>query len=194
MKTVTFLLALALGSASLHAAVVECDAKQLTIASNALIEARLISKNVAKLLRDGEATAAKKLTTWTGAVNSAQAAQMAQRLETISNAALSVTFKCDNQTSLKRPTYARVLAANAFEVILGSFFWTAPETGFSSRPGVLVHEISHFYLTGHALDPDKSKYGTAPALELAKKQPHMAIQNAENIEYYTESTAYKLSP
>lgn len=193
MKAVTTILALALAIAlpavSLRAAVVECDAQQRTIAGHALTEAKLISKNVAVSLRDGDAATAIKLTTWVGAVNSAQAATVADRLDKISAAAIGVTFKCDNQTPLKRPTYARVLAANAFEIILGTLFWTSPETGFSSKPGTLVHELSHFYLTGHALDPEKGKYGTKPALELARTQPHLAIQNAENIEYFTESVA-----
>lgn len=194
MKTALLFLVLILSAGSLHAAVVECDAQQRAIAVHSLTEAKLISRNTAKSLRDGDASTAAKLTTWVGAVNSAEASAVALRLDNISAASVNVTFKCDNQTPLIRPTYARVLAANAFEIILGSLFWTAPETGFSSRPGTLVHELSHFYLTGHALDPAKNKYGTKPALELAKTKPHLAIQNAENIEYFTESVAYKLSP
>jgi len=188
------ILVFTLSAGLVHAEVVECDAQQLAIADHALTEARLISKSAAKLLKDGDPATATLLTTWVGAVNSAQALGVAERLEKISAAALSVTFKCDNLTPLKRPTYARVLAANAFEITLGSLFWDAPEIGFSSKPGTLVHELSHFYLTGHALDPEQSKYGTGPALDLAKTQPHLAIQNAENIEYFTESVAYKLSP
>lgn len=47
-----FFLAAATCAGSLHAAVVDCDAQQRTMAGHALTEARLISRNVAKLLRD----------------------------------------------------------------------------------------------------------------------------------------------
>ena len=71
----------------------------------------------------------------------------------------------------------------------GQFFKTS-NTGWDSRPGVLVHEVSHFKIVG---DTDDIVYGRVGARELAKDSPLQTVNNADNFEYFAESVYFNLS-
>jgi peptidyl-Lys metalloendopeptidase len=102
-----------------------------------------------------------------------------------------VTFFCSVRSDAQLGDYyAYVLPDNSFAIVLGAFFWTAPDKGFSSKPGVIIHEMSHFYLVGASKDP--KIYGTVEARNLAISNPSEARKSAENFEYFVEAVA--LSP
>jgi len=63
---------------------------------------------------------------------------------------------------------------------------SSPATGYDSKMGVLVHEISHAV----AYTEDFA-YGQKKCLKLAKKSPPKALRNADNYEYYVESLNLK---
>lgn len=73
---------------------------------------------------------------------------------------------------------------------MGRFFFGAGEAGFSSKAGILLHEISHFTLAGATRNP--KIYGTEEAKMLATTNPNAARMNAENYEYFVESVALDL--
>ncbi len=50
--------------------------------------------------------------------------------------------------------------------------------------GVIVHEMTHFRLTGDTTD---QQYGKSAARALAKKDPSIARQTASNYHYYAQS-------
>ena len=60
-------------------------------------------------------------------------------------------------------------------------FWGAPMTGVDTKPGTLIHEMSHV-LSG----TDDWAYGQSEAHTLAVNNPALAIDNADNHEYYGE--------
>jgi peptidyl-Lys metalloendopeptidase len=104
----------------------------------------------------------------------------------------SVTFRCAVKTDIRLgDVYAYVDPNNSFNVVLGAFFFNSPDTGFCSKPGILVHEISHFTLAGATKDP--KTYGPAEALSLARSSPEDAQHNAENFEYFVEALVFQLS-
>ncbi len=63
-------------------------------------------------------------------------------------------------------------------------FFRARMTGFDSRWGILVHEVSHLVAgtRDHA-------YGRRSAMALAANEPARAAQNADNFEYFVETLA-----
>lgn len=68
-------------------------------------------------------------------------------------------------------------------------FWTLPFSGMDSKIGTLIHEFSH----GRG-DTDDHAYGTAKCLNLAISRPDLAIDNADNYEYFAEEQLGHLNP
>lgn len=60
-------------------------------------------------------------------------------------------------------------------------FWVIPLSGMSSQIGVLVHEASHFKSNGGCAD---YLYGQDDCRLLAKKEPNLAVDNAESHMYF----------
>jgi peptidyl-Lys metalloendopeptidase len=84
-------------------------------------------------------------------------------------------------------TYAFVYPGDKTHTIyLCSLFWAAPPGlhQMESKPGVLVHEASHFSDVAKTSD---IAYGAQPCRDLAKKNPDNAVKNADNYEYFVES-------
>ncbi len=61
-------------------------------------------------------------------------------------------------------------------------FFAARDGGFDSRPGIVVHEVSHV-----AIRTRDIAYSPPRAAQLAKDDPMAAMNNADNYEYFVES-------
>ena len=61
-------------------------------------------------------------------------------------------------------------------------YFVSPATGYDSKLGTLVHELSHAVAY-----TEDFEYGQEDCLYLARKFPIIAIMNADNYEYYIES-------
>ncbi len=79
-----------------------------------------------------------------------------------------------------RPIFA---VANLVQrsVTLCPLFFNARNEGADSRPGVIVHEMTHL-----AAGTGDMAYGRSAALALARKEPDRAALNADNYEYFVE--------
>lgn len=79
-----------------------------------------------------------------------------------------------------RPVYA---IANLVRrsVMLCPLFFNARNEGADSRPGIMVHEMTHL-----AAGTGDMAYGRNAALALARKEPDRAALNADNYEYFVE--------
>lgn len=68
-------------------------------------------------------------------------------------------------------------------VFVGDLFWSAGRTPPDTQAGVILHELSHFLdIAGtgdHAKGPEECE-------ELSMSNPALAVENADNIEYYFE--------
>jgi len=65
-----------------------------------------------------------------------------------------------------------------------SVFWSAPNTlQPDSKPGTIIHEVSHFY---NCIGNGDYAYGQIGCKNLAYNNPGMAIVNADNYEYFAE--------
>lgn len=183
---------LALASAPASATPIACDAAQLNAAKGAMSEAKKALLLAKKGIDTGDPTAAAHMTKWFGVVNSVQAKQVSDRLVRIIAFTDGATYQCETASIKLGDVYAYVTPDKSFLITLGSFFFTAPTTGFSSKMGTLVHEMSHFVLAGAAKDP--KIYGPDEAVQLAKTSPDSAQNNAENIEYFVESILFRMKP
>lgn len=84
-------------------------------------------------------------------------------------------------------TFAYVYPSDSsFTIYVCGAFWNAPNAvTYDSKPGTLIHEMSHFSVIGKTQD---HTYGTAGAKDLASRNPDNACGNADNHEYFSESS------
>jgi peptidyl-Lys metalloendopeptidase len=81
----------------------------------------------------------------------------------------------------------RSLRTDLGKVYLGLKFFEAPaSTGYDSRLGTLVHEITHLWITGNTNRTSAEVYPKAECLILARTNPVGAQNNAQNYEYFVE--------
>lgn len=79
-----------------------------------------------------------------------------------------------------RPVFA-IANLTRRTVMLCPMFFQARNEGADSRPGVIVHEMTHL-----AAGTGDMAYGRSAALALARKEPDRAALNADNYEYFVE--------
>lgn len=99
------------------------------------------------------------------------------------------TFNCLRHTDAAiGDVYAYVYADDPFVIAVAIPFFEAPTSGFDSQMGILVHELTHFRLTGDTGDHD-FRYGIDAALERARTSPEAALRTADNYMYFVEEIA-----
>jgi peptidyl-Lys metalloendopeptidase len=135
---------------------------------------------------------AVRMKTWFGAQTASEITDVRQILVNEEAFFPGVTFQCPVNNASIEDAYAEVLPDNSFAMEVGPPFFAAPDTGFSSKPGILVHEMSHYLLVGATRDPPNEEYGTTYAKARAISDPGAARKNAENVEYFVEATAFGL--
>lgn len=120
---------------------------------------------------------------WFGAYDAGRYATVTGNFTNIQNAintATPMNFDC---TCTDPGVFAYVYPDSPYDVYLCDAFWSAPATGTDSKPGVLVHEVSHFTVVAGT---DDHAYGQDDAAALASSNPALAIANADNHEYFAE--------
>lgn len=92
-------------------------------------------------------------------------------------------LECNDPPSCKDSRMAYAAAGRALLGLCPAFF-RASMTGFDSRWGILVHEVSHLVAgtRDHA-------YGRRASMALAQSDPARAAENADNYEYFVETLA-----
>ena len=97
----------------------------------------------------------------------------------------SLTFDCAC-TAGSDDTFAYVYPSLHYEINLCPMFWQASITGTDSKAGTLVHELSHFSIVAENTDTEGT-YGQDACQELARQTPYLAVNNADNFEYFAEN-------
>jgi peptidyl-Lys metalloendopeptidase len=90
-----------------------------------------------------------------------------------------VTFDC----TCDEDAYAYVYPDEPYNIHICQVFWRAPDDGYDSTAGTLIHESSHFTVNGGS---DDHVYGIDEGQELAETDPEEAVTNADNIEHFAE--------
>lgn len=116
---------------------------------------------------------------WFGTFEKSRAKHVLRSYQLISKALENViVFNC----GCDRNIYAHVFPGLKLKIHLCKLFWSAPYSGFDSKPGVIIHELSHEVLRGGDF-----RYSVEKAEHLAQNFPWLAVRNADNYEYFAES-------
>lgn len=136
----------------------------------------LVRDAIMKLMRwnMGERSEYKK---WFGALIAANRTYVRNGFIAIQNALFGkITWEKSNN-----PYYASVVPGGPVHIELARLFWKAPALGVNSQAGVFIHELSH-----EAWNTNDWAYGTFNCKALAISNSSLAIDNADNYEYFAE--------
>jgi peptidyl-Lys metalloendopeptidase len=155
-----------------------CSAEQMAVIRAAFAEARTRQRDAtAFLLRNPNH---EHVTLWFG---STPRSVLVQNFQTIA-AGLAreqvFAFQCLHPQSCARGPFAYARTAG---YVLGfcQGFFDARDEGRDSRFGIMIHEVSHA-----ALGTIDAGYGPNAGMKLAREEPHRAVNNADNYEYFVE--------
>ena len=159
-----------------------CSAAQKDTLAQAVVTATAMSDAAFSYLANNPADPAGVYHLWFGEISSSRWDTAKSHFDAISNAfhTQTVTFNC----KCKQNVYAYVYPNRPYEITVCTVFWTAPDSGFDSKGGTLIHEMSHFIVVAGTND---WAYGTTAAQNLASTDPDRALDNADNHEYFAEN-------
>jgi hypothetical protein len=147
-------------------------------------QVRMLQAKAGELQRWGpnERAAFRK---WFGTTDEEARAMIRKRLGILLKVNELYSVRNFRRASPSRPgVFAFVRPADPSKVFLDLAFVKAPRLGENSRAGTITHEMSHFLIAGGTQD---HVYGTAGCKELARKNPRLALNNADNSEFYVEN-------
>jgi hypothetical protein len=167
-----------------------CTGADLELANRAAAQSKAMLDKAIAAIDNPKPADLNRLKTWFGIVDSSAAQKVRQILVKARVHTDGGSYRCAVNTNIKiGDVYAYVRPDQSFVIVLGAFFLNASDTGFNSRPGVLIHEMTHFILAGATKD---TIYGVDGARRLAAQNPAAAQKNADNFEYFVEATAFNL--
>jgi len=124
-------------------------------------------------------------TTWFGAYTAARWNTASGTISNINGLSTAI-FDCGASGCPSSSVYAYVYATDSTHTIyLCNQFWKSGTSGYDTQQGTIVHESSHFNDIGGTQD---YAYGTTAAKNLASSNPNQAVKNADNYEYFGESS------
>lgn len=177
-----------------------CRSTDLTAAEAARHDAEGSLKAIVNYIDGGDTRTADLLKRWFGADDLNARQIVRSTLKRSADWVSSISFYClySNDGTLieelQTPTgsiivdisgdiYAYVNPSDMSRVYLGLRFFEAPASGYDSKLGTVIHEMTHFWLTGNTNDIE---YGKNDCLDLAKNDPDSAQMNADNYQYFVE--------
>ncbi|KAJ6533465.1 peptidyl-Lys metalloendopeptidase [Mycena sp. CBHHK59/15] len=158
-----------------------CSSSEKTQLVNAAAAAQSYV-DAAKAYLTSTTTSSTRWVTWFGTFTTAHHTTVLSHYTKMSaDAYADYTYDCSCTDS---DTYAYVFADEFGTIYLCGVFWEVATTGTDSQGGTLVHESSHFLVTGSTQD---YAYGQTAAKALAKSNTAEAIENADSHEYFAEN-------
>jgi len=163
-----------------------CDTnRQSLIRTSDTNAGSLLSRTQTYLNRGCQATG--NYNTWMGACDSSRFSTVQKNINNVQGRQ-GAGYRVDCAgSSCSASTYAYVYPSDStYTVYVCGAFWNAPTNtcSYDSKPGTIVHEISHFSPVAGTQD---ITYGTTNCQNLAKSNPANAVRNADSHEYLTES-------
>ena len=180
------------------AQVAPCTPEQTKEATAATAKGRNALLKTINALKSNAPLADEKAKIWLGIADAGAKTKLIERLSKMFAATDGVTYRCSNQsTKANHRLFASILPSGRMSMLLGPSFWQAGDSGFDSKAGVMIHEISHLSIAGGAntVAPyEEEIYGRELNLKLAKTLPMKAQNNAESIQLFVEAFFYGLTP
>jgi peptidyl-Lys metalloendopeptidase len=125
-------------------------------------------------------------TTWFGRPSEARYAEVVATLEAAYAliADRGIIFICDPVACRNLTSVFAYVYPNDHKVYLCEQFWRASASlAYNSQPGTLIHEATHFDDVGAT---DDHRYGDVACRGLALAEPDLAVNNADNYEFFVE--------
>ncbi|MEW5941888.1 MAG: M35 family metallo-endopeptidase [Chloroflexota bacterium] len=159
----------------------KCNGSQQSALVSARNQASVYAADALAYLTVG--TVGPRFSAWFGVYDPGRYTAAKYHFQTISEAmdTAPVTFDCSCK---KKNVYAYVYANQPYTIYLCNVFWSAPLAGTDSKGGTLIHEMSHFNIVAATND---YAYGQGAAMNLAITDPNLALDNADNHEYFAEN-------
>jgi hypothetical protein len=187
-----------------HAAPVLCNGSDKTMAEAARYTARAQIDLAIKALDKDDSKAKAAMVRWFGKDDAAAIDTVKGVLSRSSGWTNAVKFYClysndGKHLEAEKPSapaiiidysggvYAYVDITDQSKVYLGLAFFKAPESGPDSKFGTILHELTHFWLTGNT--EDFKIYGKDKTLKLARSDPPAALKHADSYQYLVEELA-----
>ncbi|MEM9602822.1 MAG: M35 family metallo-endopeptidase [Pseudomonadota bacterium] len=164
-----------------------CDASQQSLVLSAAQSAEsLVGVAVTDLASLGELQQlnSPRYRQWFGPHSSARFATALQNLRNVQKVLREDTVRYNCGCDIAG-VYAFVRADLPYDITLCPAFWLTTPVGTDSRAGTIVHELSHFRIVAGTAD---HAYGQQSAAALASQNPVLAVDNADNHEYFVENT------
>lgn len=156
----------------------ECDTKQSILIRGAFVLAERDTETAIAFL-DANPNH-EHVRTWLGTGDTGKArARLVATLERL-RPARHPPWNCNAQLCGSRAVFG-IASMTRGTITFCPMFFNARNEGFDSRPGVIIHEVSHL-----AAGTQDIAYGRTAAIALARKQPDRAALNADNLEYFVE--------
>jgi len=140
-----------------------------------------------KLLKRNDKKTLKQFKNWFGTTDKYARKVILERIEKalkVSRRLTESNFDYIRDELARKKTYAIVYGDDfSHTIYLGYSFWQAGWIGKNSKPGILIHELSHFEDIGPTKDVIYEEYG----LDLGIISPKQALMNADSFEYFIEA-------
>lgn len=170
-----------------------CQSDQQDIATEALETAQQMLQFTIEGHDNDSLNFGIKANLWFGAKNAGDASQLRDTYERALEFSKDMKFLCALDSTFDAIAAVNQSAPVPF-IMLGEEFFDLEEQGFNSRPGVLVHELSHGLLVSGTNSQSEEVYSQEAVLELAKQDPEKAMSNADNYQYFVEAFYFSLDP
>ena len=156
-----------------------CDAKRAAIVREAFILAERQTAEAIAFIRANPRH--PHVQTWFGTGSPEKVEARLAMTHLLLRGGAQPAWTCGNADSCGSHTTFALALLREGSIRLCPPFFEAANSGADSRPGILVHEVSHL-----VAQTDDVSYGQQAARRLAEKDPQRAIINADNLEYFVE--------
>jgi peptidyl-Lys metalloendopeptidase len=164
-----------------------CNADQVQKINQAVLSARSLAHEARLYLNFDVPT--PTYTDWFGNWTTQRYGTVANNFIAINSAIKRVSGEITIHCGCTENFFAYVYKDQPYNIWVCNEFWNAPLVGADSKAGTLIHEMSHF---SNVADTYDHVYGQAAARNLAYTNPGLAIENADNYEYFAEELTYLL--
>jgi peptidyl-Lys metalloendopeptidase len=169
-----------------------CSATQRNTLDEALTQSEILAEESSNALVSTSVQQrpnANRYSTWFGDYTSSRYNTVSNKFNKIHDvlANKQVTFDCFCDPAIFDPvtTFAYVNPGQPYRIHLCDVFWEINMLGVNSKAGTIIHETSHFNVVANTND---HQYGPADVQNLAETDPGLAIENADNYEFFAENT------
>ena len=178
-----------------------CTTNQVNTIESDLVVAEQVARIALDDLTEApvaQRASAPRYVEWFGAYTPARYAEVEQTFEAVVNVlendqsdyfCRTNSFADDPMFGCRPNEIAFVFGSDAFNVNLCLFYFNLPQrignVGNDGRVATIVHELTHFNVTGNTLDTTFSTRNLVK--NLARNNPDAAVNNAPNFEFFAEN-------